>query len=104
MQHTVEAVSQYLTSVVIPLIRYPERLILTVQTQESERCARFYLQLAASDVTRLIGANGMTVSAIRSLAKALGEKRNVVVMVHIGESSIETPPDTEHAAEPELGN
>ena len=39
--------------------------------------------LEKSDVARLIGRNGMTASAIRSLAKAAGEKNGLKVIVHM---------------------
>ena len=44
---------------------------------------RFRLVLEQADVARVIGRNGMTASAIRSLAKAAGEKHGIKVVVHI---------------------
>gem|GEM_PF-97433 len=44
---------------------------------------RFRLILEKTDVARIIGRNGMTASAIRSLAKAAGEKHGIKVIVHM---------------------
>ena len=44
---------------------------------------RFRLILEKTDVARIIGRNGMTASAIRSLAKAAGEKNGIKVIVHM---------------------
>ena len=44
---------------------------------------RFRLVLEPGDIARIIGRNGMTASAIRSLAKAAGEKAGAKVIVHI---------------------
>ena len=41
------------------------------------------LILEKTDVARIIGRNGMTASAIRSLAKAAGEKNGIKVIVHM---------------------
>ena len=43
----------------------------------------FRLILEKTDVARIIGRNGMTASAIRSLAKAAGEKHGIKVIVHM---------------------
>ena len=44
---------------------------------------RLRLVLRKEDVALVIGRNGMTASAIRSLAKSAGEKRGIKVVVHI---------------------
>ena len=44
---------------------------------------RLRLVLEPVDIARIIGRNGMTASAIRSLAKAAGEKAGAKVIVHI---------------------
>ncbi len=83
MQLIVQSVSKYLNAVVSPLIKYTEKAQLRVATFEEEALVRFKLILEASDVARVIGRNGMTASAIRSMAKAAGEKHGIKVIVHI---------------------
>jgi predicted RNA-binding protein YlqC (UPF0109 family) len=83
MQQLIQSVSQYLMSVVTPLIKYPESAQLRVGHAESGEMVRFRLVLEQSDVARVIGRNGMTASAIRSMAKAAGEKAGIRVVIHI---------------------
>ena len=93
MQLIVQSVSKYLNAVVFPLIKYAEKAQLRVATFEDEAMVRFKLILESSDVARVIGRNGMTASAIRSMAKAAGEKHGIKVIVHILSAS-ELPKET----------
>ena len=83
MQELTESIGKYLLAVISPLIRHPEKAELRVAVSPEGDVARFRLVLEQPDVARVIGRNGMTASAIRSLAKAAGEKRGVKVVVHI---------------------
>ncbi len=83
MQKLTESISKYLLAVVSPLIKYPEQAQLRVAANEDEKLLRFRLVLEPGDIARIIGRNGMTASAIRSLAKAAGEKAGAKVIVHI---------------------
>lgn len=83
MQQLVESIGKYLLAVVSPLIRHAESAELRVANSAEGDLVRFRLLLEQSDVARVIGRNGMTASAIRSLAKAAGEKRGLKVVVHI---------------------
>lgn len=83
MQQLVQSVSQYLMTVVTPLIKNPESAQLRVATSETGDLVRFRLVLEQADVARVIGRNGMTASAIRSMAKSAGEKAGIRVVVHI---------------------
>lgn len=83
MQQLIQNISQYLMTVVTPLIQHPEMAQLRVAHSESGDMVRFRLVLEQSDVARVIGRNGMTASAIRSLAKSAGEKSGIKVVVHI---------------------
>ncbi len=83
MQQLERAIRNYLETVVFPLIAHPEAAEITATRSESEGVIRFRLLLVAGDVARVIGRNGMTASAIRSMAKAAGEKAGVKVVVHI---------------------
>lgn len=83
MQQLVQSVSKYLMTVVTPLIKHPEAAQLRVAVSEAGDWVRFRLVMEQADVARVIGRNGMTASAIRSMAKAAGEKAGVRVVVHI---------------------
>lgn len=83
MQQLIQSVSQYLMSVVTPLIKHPEAAQLRVGRAENGDMVRFRLVLEQTDVARVIGRNGMTASAIRSMAKAAGEKAGIRVVIHI---------------------
>lgn len=83
MQQLIESIGKYLLAVVSPLIKSPETAELRVAQTEDGEGVRFRLLLDQGDVARVIGRNGMTASAIRSLAKAAGEKQGTKVVVHI---------------------
>lgn len=83
MQQLTESIGKYLLAVVSPLIRTPDKAQLRVARSEGGEIVRFRLVLEQGDVARVIGRNGMTASAIRSLAKAAGDKAGVKVIVHI---------------------
>ncbi|MBE6409805.1 MAG: KH domain-containing protein [Akkermansia sp.] len=83
MQELTESIGKYLLAVISPLIRHQEKAELRVAVSPEGDVARFRLVLEQPDVARVIGRNGMTASAIRSLAKAAGEKRGIKVIVHI---------------------
>lgn len=83
MQQLTESIGKYLLAVVSPLIKEPDKAELRVARSAEGDIVRFRLILEQPDVARVIGRNGMTASAIRSLAKAAGEKRGIKVIVHI---------------------
>lgn len=83
MQKLTESISKYILAVVCPLIKNPDKAQLRVAANEEEKLLRFRLVLEPGDIARIIGRNGMTASAIRSLAKAAGEKAGAKVIVHI---------------------
>lgn len=83
MQQLIESIGKYLLAAVSPLIKSPETAELRVAQSEEGDTLRFRLLLDQADVARVIGRNGMTASAIRSLAKAAGEKHGVKIVVHI---------------------
>lgn len=83
MQQLTESIGKYLLAVVSPLIRKPDKAQLRIACSEGGDLVRFRLVLEQGDVARVIGRNGMTASAIRSLAKAAGDKAGVKVIVHI---------------------
>ena len=83
MHQLTESIGKYLLAVVSPLIKEPDKAELRVARSAEGDIVRFRLILEQPDVARVIGRNGMTASAIRSLAKAAGEKRGIKVIVHI---------------------
>lgn len=83
MQQLVESIGRYLLAVIGPLIKHPEAAQLRVASTPRGDMVRFRLILKHEDVARVIGRNGMTASAIRSIAKAAGEKQGIKVVVHI---------------------
>ena len=83
MQQLVETVGKYLLTVTSPLLKHPEKAQLRVAQAKDQNMLRFRLVVDPADVSMLIGRNGMTASAIRSLAKAAGEKAGVRVVVRI---------------------
>lgn len=83
MQQLVETIGKYLLTVTSPLLKHPEQAQLRVAQAKDQNMVRFRLVVEPEDISVLIGRNGMTASAIRSLAKAAGEKQGVKVVVKI---------------------
>lgn len=83
MQHLVEIIGKYLLTVTSPLLNTPEKAQLRVAYAKEQNLLRFRLVVEPEDISLLIGRNGMTASAIRSMAKAAGEKHGVRVVVRI---------------------
>ena len=83
MQQLVETIGKYLLTVTSPLIKHPEKAQLRVAQAKDQNLVRFRLVVEPDDISMLIGRNGMTASAIRSLAKAAGEKQGTKVVVRI---------------------
>lgn len=83
MQQLVEKIGRYLLTVTSPLIKYPEKAQLRVAYAKDQNLVRLRLVVEPEDISVLIGRNGMTASAIRSMAKAAGEKEGVRVVVRI---------------------
>ncbi|OCA02660.1 KH domain-containing protein [Akkermansia glycaniphila] len=83
MKTVVENVRRYLQLISSQFVRNPELAELRIAEVPESSMVRFRLILDKADIARVIGRNGMTASAIRSLAKAVGEKYGVKVIVHI---------------------
>ena len=69
MHPAVEQIRQYLQLIALQFVQHPERAELRVAESPQGDAVRFRLILEKTDVARIIGRNGMTASAIRSLAK-----------------------------------
>ena len=83
MHPAVEQIRQYLQLIALQFVQHPEQAELRVAESPQGDAVRFRLILEKTDVARIIGRNGMTASAIRSLAKAAGEKHGSKVSVHM---------------------
>lgn len=82
MQAITERLRNFLQFVAIKLIDDPSQAQLKV-AELGPRKLRFKLVLAQADVAMLIGRNGFTASAIRSVLKAAAEKEGVQVNLQI---------------------
>ena len=82
MQAVTERLRNFLQFVAIKLIDDPSQAQLKV-AELGPRKLRFKLVLALADVAMLIGRNGFTASAIRSVLKAAAEKEGVQVNLQI---------------------
>ncbi|MCC8020890.1 MAG: KH domain-containing protein [Akkermansiaceae bacterium] len=83
MKLVVDILRRYLQLVAAQFVQRPELAELRIAEAPESLMVRFRLVLDQGDVARVIGRNGMTASAIRSLAKAVGEKHGVRVVIHI---------------------
>ena len=83
MHPAVEQIRQYLQLIALQFVQHPEQAELRVAESPQGDAVRFRLILEKTDVARIIGRNGMTASAIRSLAKAAGVKHGIKVIVHM---------------------
>lgn len=82
MQAVTERLRNFLQYVAVKLIDDPSQAQLKVAELGPGRL-RFKLVLAQADVAMLIGRNGFTASAIRSVLKAAAAKEGVLVSLQI---------------------
>ena len=82
MQAVTDRLKNFLQFVAVKLIDKPEQAQLKVAELGPKRL-RFKLVLNREDVAMLIGRNGFTASAIRSVLKAAAEKEGVQVTLQI---------------------
>ena len=82
MQTVTDKLKNFLQYVAVKLIDEPAQAQLKVAEVGPKRL-RFKLVLAQADVAMLIGRNGFTASAIRSVLKAAAEREGVQVSLQI---------------------
>ena len=82
MQAVTDRLKNFLQYVAVNLIDEPSQAQLKVAELGPKRL-RFKLVLAKPDVAMLIGRNGFTASAIRSILKAAAEREGVQVSLQI---------------------
>ena len=89
-----EALREFLMYVVANLIDHPEQASIAVGTTSSGAVS-FRVQLAPDDVKRVVGKNGFTISAIRSLLNVAAHKHSVRISLRVDgvrEEDIATAP------------
>jgi len=89
MQAVTDRLKNFLQYVAVNLIDEPSQAQLKVAELGPKRL-RFKLVLAKQDVAILIGRNGFTASAIRSILKAAAEREGVQVSLQIHSHEEET--------------
>lgn len=82
MQAVTDRLKNFLQYVAVNLIDDPSQAQLKV-TELGPKRLRFKLVLAKQDVAMLIGRNGFTASAIRSVLKAAADREGVQVTLQI---------------------
>ncbi len=82
-------IRNFLQYLVVHFIEDKDQATLKLAKSEEERQLSFRIILSERDVAKLIGKNGFTASAIRSVIKAAGEKHDVNVLLRINSVSEE---------------
>lgn len=82
MQEVSDQLRNFLQYIAVQFIDNPDRAQLKV-AQLGDKRYRFKLILESSDVALLIGRNGFTASAIRSVLKAAAEREGVQASLQI---------------------
>ena len=82
MQNVTDRLKNFLQYVAVNLIDEPAQAQLKVAELGPKRL-RFKLVLAKQDVAMLIGRNGFTASALRSIMKSAADKEGVQVNLQI---------------------
>lgn len=82
MNPSIEKIRHFLQFIALQFIKNPDQAELRM-AELPGGAVRFRLILEKTDVARIIGKKGMTASAIRSLAKAAGEKLGLKVVLHM---------------------
>jgi hypothetical protein len=80
-------VQEFLEFVIRQLVDYPEEIILT--KEETPKKVTFNLQLRQSDVGKVIGKHGSTITAIRDLLSAAASRHGQRAFLEIVEEKSE---------------
>lgn len=92
-----EALREFLSYVVANLIDHPEQATIAVGPG-SNGATSYRVQLAKDDVRHVIGKNGMTVSAIRSLLNVAAEKHGIKISLRVDPVREDAPTATIEAS------
>ena len=82
-------IRNFLQYLVVHFIEDKDQATLKLAKSDEERQLSFRIILSERDVAKLIGKNGFTASAIRSVIKAAGEKHDIHVQLRINSVSEE---------------
>jgi predicted RNA-binding protein YlqC (UPF0109 family) len=74
---------RFLDYVLRHIIEYPAEMVIL--KEEAPKKVVFKLQLAKSDVGRVVGKGGSTIQALRNLLAAAGSKRDEKISLEIAE-------------------
>ena len=77
-----EALREFLMYVVANLIEHPKQASIAVGTTSSGAIS-YRIHLAADDVRRVVGKNGFTISAIRSLVNVAAARHGIKVSLRV---------------------
>lgn len=77
-----EALREFLMYVIANLIEHPKQASIAVGTTSSGAVS-YKIHLAPEDVRRVVGKNGFTISAIRSLLNVAAAKHGVKVSLRV---------------------
>lgn len=72
---------EYLLNLIAPLVDFPEGI--TMKSSQDERGTFIDIRLDPKDIGRIIGKNGSTVLAIRTLVHTFGFKNNKNISLKI---------------------
>ncbi len=83
-----EALREFLSYVVANLIDHPQQASIAIGTNVNG-AVTYRVQLAQEDVRHVIGKNGMTASAIRSLLNTAAAKHGIKISLKVGSAKDE---------------
>lgn len=83
-----EALREFLMYVVANLIEHPQQASIAIGTTQSGAIS-YRILLAPEDVRRVVGRNGFTISAIRSLVNVAAQKHGVRVVLRVDSNADE---------------
>ncbi len=89
MDEIAKRIKNFLQYLVVHFIEDKEAACLKLSKSEEQSTLSFRIILSERDVAKLIGKNGFTASAIRSVIKAAGEKEGVNVILRINSTAEE---------------
>jgi len=95
---TPEALREFLMYVVANLIEHPDQASIAVGAN-TNGVVSYRLRLASDDVKRVVGKNGFTISAIRSLMGVAAHKHGVKISLRVDGVREEDISDAPHASE-----
>lgn len=78
------ALQEFLEFVVRGLVHHPEHAAVVHETADNRHVYR--LRVEPSDMGRIIGRNGFTISAIRSLLEAAAQRHRIKATLKLDES------------------